>query len=79
MAAVLEMQRALEAHAWPGGEHVRVRMGVHTGEAAKTATGLVGLDVHRAARVAAVGYGGQVLVSETAAAGARRASAGHVA
>jgi len=67
-AAVIEMQRALEAHAWPAGEHVRVRMGVHTGEAEKTATGLVGLDVHRAARVAAVGYGGQVLLSETAAA-----------
>jgi len=55
VAAVMEMQRALEAHAWPGGEHVRVRMGVHTGEASKTATGLVGLEVHRAARVAAVG------------------------
>jgi predicted ATPase/class 3 adenylate cyclase len=68
VGAVLEMQRALEAHAWPGGQHVRVRMGVHTGEAEKTATGLVGLDVHRAARVAAVGYGGQVLLSETAAA-----------
>ena len=60
VAAVLEMQQALAAHAWPGGEQVRVRMGVHTGEAAKTVTGLVGLDVHRAARVAAAGYGGQV-------------------
>jgi predicted ATPase/class 3 adenylate cyclase len=68
MAAVTQMQRALAAHAWPAGEHVRVRMGVHTGEAEKTAAGLVGLDVHRAARVAAVGYGGQVLVSEAAAA-----------
>ena len=68
MAAVLELQRALQGHAWPGGEHVRVRMGVHTGEASKTATGLVGLDVHRAARVAAAGYGGQVLLSEAAAA-----------
>ena len=73
VAAVLEMQRALEAHAWPAGEHVRVRMGIHTGEAAKTATGLVGMDVHRAARVAAVGYGGQVLLSETAAAMVRDA------
>jgi predicted ATPase/class 3 adenylate cyclase len=68
VAAVLEMQRALAEHAWPGGEHVRVRMGVHTGEASRTATGLVGMDVHRAARVAAVGYGGQVLLSETTAA-----------
>ncbi len=68
VAAVLEMQRALAAHAWPGGERVRVRMGIHCGEAEQTAAGLVGLEVHRAARVAAVGYGGQVLVSETAAA-----------
>ena len=68
VAAVMQMQRALAAHAWPGGEHIRVRMGVHTGEAERTAAGLVGLDVHRAARVAAAGYGGQVLVSETAAA-----------
>ena len=68
VAAVLEMQRALAAHSWPVGEHVRVRMGVHTGEAARTTAGLVGLDVHRAARVAAAGYGGQVLLSETAAA-----------
>jgi predicted ATPase/class 3 adenylate cyclase len=68
VAAALEMQRALEEHGWPGGEHVRARMGVHTGEAERTATGLVGLEVHRAARVAAVGYGGQVLVSEAAAA-----------
>ena len=67
VAAVLAMQRALAAQAWPGGEQVRVRMGIHCGEAARTAAGLVGLEVHRAARVAAVGYGGQVLVSEAAA------------
>jgi len=46
---------------------VRVRMGVHAGEAEQTAAGLVGLDVHRAARVAAAGHGGQVLVSEASA------------
>ena len=68
LAAVLEMQQALQAHTWPAGERLRVRMGVHTGEASQTAAGLVGLDVHRAARMAAVGFGGQVLVSETAAA-----------
>ena len=43
-------------------------MGIHCGEAAQTAAGLVGLDVHRAARVAGIAYGGQVLVSESAAA-----------
>jgi predicted ATPase/class 3 adenylate cyclase len=71
VAAVAEMQQAVAAHAWPAGEHVRVRMGVHTGEASKAATGLVGLDVHRAARVAAVAHGGQVLLSESAAVLAR--------
>jgi predicted ATPase/class 3 adenylate cyclase len=67
VAAAAEMQQAVAAYAWPAGEQVWVRMGVYTGEASKTATGLVGLDVHRAARVAAVGHGGQVLVSESAA------------
>jgi predicted ATPase/class 3 adenylate cyclase/tetratricopeptide (TPR) repeat protein len=67
VAAALQMQQALDAHAWPAGGHVRVRMGIHSGEAARTATGLVGLEVHRAARVAAVAWGGQVLVSEAAA------------
>jgi predicted ATPase/class 3 adenylate cyclase len=67
-AAVLEMQDAIESHSWPDDEHVRVRMGVHTGEAEQTPAGLVGLDVHRAARIAGIAYGGQVLLSETAAA-----------
>jgi predicted ATPase/class 3 adenylate cyclase/DNA-binding CsgD family transcriptional regulator len=67
VAAVLQMQQAIGAHAWPAGEQVRARMGIHTGEASKTAAGLEGLDVHRAARVAAVAHGGQVLVSEAAA------------
>ena len=68
VAAALEMQQALGAQAWPGGEQVRVRMGMHAGEAEPTAAGLVGLDVHRAARIAAVAHGGQVLVSRAAAA-----------
>jgi predicted ATPase/class 3 adenylate cyclase len=68
VTAVLQMQKALEKHAWPAGEQVRVRMGVHTGEASETPAGLVGLDVHRAARLAAIAHGGQVLLSETTAA-----------
>ena len=68
VAAAVQMQQALQAHAWPAGVRVRVRMGVHTGEASATGTGLVGLDVHRAARVAAAGHGGQVLVSQASAA-----------
>ena len=68
VAAAIEMQRALGAHRWQAGREVRVRMGMHSGEAAQTAVGLVGLDVHRAARVAAVAHGGQVVLSATTAA-----------
>jgi predicted ATPase/class 3 adenylate cyclase len=69
VAAVLAMQQALQSHSWPGGgEPLRVRMGVHTGEAEQTVAGPVGLDVHRAARIAAVAHGGQILLSEAAAA-----------
>ena len=43
-------------------------MGIHTGRPLRTEEGYVGVDVHRAARIAAAGHGGQVLVSvETAA------------
>src|SRR5256886_11045559 len=40
-------------------------MGVQTGEPLLTEEGYVGIDVHRAARIAAVGHGGQVLVSQS--------------
>lgn len=68
VAAAVQVQRDLDRASWPNGEHVRARMGVHTGEATQTPTGLVGLDVHRAARVAGVAHGGQVLLSGPAAA-----------
>ena len=44
---------------------IRVRIGVHTGEPVVTSEGYVGVDVHRAARIAAAGHGGQILVSQT--------------
>jgi predicted ATPase/class 3 adenylate cyclase len=47
---------------------IRVRMGVHSGEALVADDHYVGLDVHRAARVAAAAHGGQVLISPTTAA-----------
>ena len=53
--------------AWPAGERVRVRMGVHTGTPTLHDGGYVGMDVHRAARIAAVAHGGQVVVSEATA------------
>ncbi len=73
VAAVIEMQLALGERREPQGERVRVRMGLHSGEAFDTEAGLVGLDVHRAARVGGVAHGGQILLSETAAALVRTA------
>jgi predicted ATPase len=43
---------------------VRVRMGLHTGEPTVAEEGYVGIDVHRAARIAAAGHGGQILLSQ---------------
>jgi len=68
VCAVVEIQRALAANIWPENVEVRVRMGLHTGEPLKAEEGYVGMDVHRAARIAHVGHGGQVLLSETSAA-----------
>src|SRR3954466_11521112 len=65
VAGAAAVQRALADHDWPGGEEVRVRMGLHTGEPHAVEGRYVGLDVHHAARVMAVAHGGQVLVSET--------------
>jgi len=63
VAAAEAAQRALVAERWPGGAAVRVRMGLHTGEPTLGGHGYVGLDVNRAARIAASGHGGQVLLS----------------
>jgi predicted ATPase/class 3 adenylate cyclase len=46
---------------------IRVRMGIHTGTPYVAEEGYVGIDVHRAARIAASGHGGQVLVSASTA------------
>jgi class 3 adenylate cyclase len=64
VAAAVAAQRALAAHRWPNDCPVRVRMGLHTGEAMLAESGYVGLDVHRAARICSAGYGGQILLSE---------------
>lgn len=63
--AVVQSQRALAAQAWTNGVSVRVRMGLHTGEAQVSSSNYVGIDVHRAARIAAAAHGGQVLLSQT--------------
>jgi predicted ATPase/class 3 adenylate cyclase len=62
--AAVDGQRALAAEPWPPGVELTVRMGLHAGEASGSAAGLVGLDINRAARIAAAAHGGQVVVSD---------------
>jgi class 3 adenylate cyclase len=64
LAAAEESQRALAGHRWPDGVALNVRMGLHTGEPLVADGHYVGIDVHRAARIAAAAHGGQVIVSE---------------
>ena len=65
VAAAGEAQRAMEAHHWPEEAVVRARMGLHTGEPIGARSRYFGMDVHRAARIAAAGHGGQILLSQT--------------
>jgi predicted ATPase/class 3 adenylate cyclase len=59
-------QLALAAHDWPEGAVLRVRMGLHTGEARARGSDQVDhAPVNRCARVKAAGHGGQVLVTKT--------------
>ena len=62
-SAAVVAQRELATRSWPA--PIRVRMGLHTGEGVLGGDDYVGLDVHRAARIAAAGHGGQVLLSAT--------------
>jgi predicted ATPase/class 3 adenylate cyclase len=61
--AAVRGQRALASAHWPDGVGVRVRMGIHTGEATVRGGDYVGIDVHRAARISSAAHGGQVLLS----------------
>jgi class 3 adenylate cyclase/DNA-binding beta-propeller fold protein YncE len=64
LLAALAGQRALRAHPWPEGVEIKVRMGLHTGQAIAAGGRYTGLAVHRAARIGAAGHGGQILVSQ---------------
>jgi hypothetical protein len=61
VGAAVDAQGALCAATWPDGLSLRVRMGLHTGEATQRDGDWFGSDVNRAARVVAVAHGGQIL------------------
>jgi predicted ATPase/class 3 adenylate cyclase len=61
--AALDVQRQLASMRFADGEHVRVRIGVHTGEPMRHGSDYIGMDVHRAARIASAAHGGQIVIS----------------
>jgi class 3 adenylate cyclase/CheY-like chemotaxis protein len=62
--AAIATQRAISSHAWPKDAELRIRMGMHTGEAIYADKDYLGVDVHKAARICFAGHGGQILLSE---------------
>jgi class 3 adenylate cyclase/DNA-binding CsgD family transcriptional regulator len=65
--AAIAAQRAILQQQWPERAAVRIRMGVHTGEATVGEDGYVGFAVHQASRIGDAGHGGQILLSSTTA------------
>ena len=74
LEAVLAIQRGLSLREWPGGVAVRVRAGLHSGYPTVSRGSYIGLAVHTTARICAVAYGGQVLVSGDARLAARESA-----
>jgi predicted ATPase/class 3 adenylate cyclase len=61
--AAVQAQRALASETWPSGAPVRVRMGLNSGGVDVADDTYVGVPINRAARIAGVAHGGQILVS----------------
>lgn len=66
VAAAVEGTRSLADEAWPGTSGIRVRIGIHSGQAVVLDDDYVGLDVNHAARVTSAANGGQILLSDAA-------------
>lgn len=66
IAAAVAAQLNLIAEPWPSGLAVKVRMGVHLGEATDDGNDPVGLAIHHAARISSTGHGGQIVISDAA-------------
>jgi predicted ATPase/class 3 adenylate cyclase len=67
VAAAAQAQLELDQFPWPNQEPMRVRMGIHTGFPQLHDGDYVGMDVHRAARIAGAAHGGQIVVSSPTA------------
>ncbi len=63
--AVTEIQQSFQSESWAKEVDLKVRIGVHTGEALATKTGYTGVEVHCASRICSAAHGGQVLISQS--------------
>ena len=63
----IDAQLAFVEKNWPEDAQVRVRIGMHTGEAIFADSDYLGVEVHRAARICFAGHGGQILLSDSTA------------
>ncbi|MDP8957528.1 MAG: adenylate/guanylate cyclase domain-containing protein [Actinomycetota bacterium] len=61
--AAVAFQETLARRPWRDGLEVRVRVGIHSGQATLTEAGYIGLAVHAAARICMAAHGGQILLS----------------
>jgi predicted ATPase/class 3 adenylate cyclase len=66
VAGAVQAQRETAHREWPSGAILKIRMGIHAGEAVLGGRDYTGIDVHHTGRLSAAGHGGQILVSDTA-------------
>lgn len=59
----IEIQQTLQRHRAESGFAPAVRIGIHSAEVTETDTSHTGLEVHKAARIAALANGGEILAS----------------
>ena len=70
VSAAIEVERALDAARWPDEiAKIRVRIGIHTGQAAQRNSDYAGPTVNRVARLTSIAHGGQILLSSSVASG----------
>jgi predicted ATPase/class 3 adenylate cyclase len=66
--AAADIQQKMRSEPWPEDHDLKVRIGIHTGAGVLGGDNYVGVDVHRASRISHAAHGGQVVLSDTAAA-----------
>ena len=61
--AAIDAQLAIDKEEWIQGQKLKVRMGLHSGKVQRHESVVVGIEVHRAARISSVAHGGQIVIS----------------